>query len=456
MIHGVPPTVDEIRAGATLDGASSDEDAEVFSMVDESSRTYEQIASEPLDNLLKAIGAIEQMINVVGITKAGFMLDELVDAVRDLKPDAIAIARISDKLNNGPFKDSCGQKFLEACELAPPLPKFSPLTMRALLTMPPKQWIINQVLGKGDLGMIYGAPGCGKTFVVIDMIFAACLGQQFAMRFGVDQPLNVAYCAGEGISGLPNRFAAAAEFYENEDIPNFTFFAVTPQLYTGEDVAFETNIRQFVSEWKGRQAEGQAEPLDMLVIDTLHSATAGADENSAKDMGLVLKLAKDAATELGCAVLLVHHTNKGGTAERGSSALRGAMDCMIEIRRISDTGTKAVMHCAKLKDDEAWKDQTLDLIESGDSVRVWWDLPSESGLTGKGAESKVKMLAFMQSQPNKKFTAKILGEVAGASQSQAIKVLAKMVSDGECVSELMDTTKPNSNRNPLTYKVLPI
>ena len=56
------------------------------------------------------------------------------------------------------------------------------------------------------------------------------------------------------------------------------------------------------------------------------------------------------------------------------------MDCMIEIKRISEnnTSTKEVMHCAKLKDGEAWKDQTFDLAAMGESVRVWWDEPSEA------------------------------------------------------------------------------
>jgi hypothetical protein len=62
--------------------------------------------------------------------------------------------------------------------------------------------------------MIYGAPGCGKTFVVIDMIMRLCTGQQWANRFCVQRCLNVAYCAGEGLGGLPSRFAAIAEHYD--------------------------------------------------------------------------------------------------------------------------------------------------------------------------------------------------------------------------------------------------
>ena len=332
-------------------------------------------------------------------------------------------------------------------------PTFTPLTFEELLNLPAKTWLIDQVIGPGDIAMLYGGPGSGKTFVIIDLIMAACTGTQWADRFPVARPLAVAYCAGEGVSGLPTRFAAAAQHFGVQTLPSFSFFKMIPQLYS-EEATEIISINQFVREWQGRQAAGKTQPLDILVIDTLHTATTAADENSARDMGKVLHACRWAAHELGCAVLLVHHTNKNGTAERGSSALRGAMDCMIEIRRISDTGTKAVMSCAKLKDGEGWKDQTFDLTAMGESVRVWWDEPNDSGqIGGKEDEHRQTMLDFMTNQPGVKLTAKVLAESAGIAQGHAIRLLSRMVSNGECKSELMDTTKQNSNRNPLTYFV---
>ena len=331
---------------------------------------------------------------------------------------------------------------------------FTPYSFNDLLAMPPKEWLIDQVLGPGDIAMVYGGPGSGKTFVVIDLIMAACMGKQWAMRFDVARRLTVAYCAGEGAGGLPARFAAAAHHHDIDELPNFTFYKHVPQLFLNGESTADVSIRQFVAEWQARQATRLAGALDLLIIDTLATASTDADENSSRDMGKVLQACRLATLELGCAIVLVHHTNKNGTAERGSSALRGAMDCMIEIRRKSDTGTKAVMTCAKLKDGEGWRDQTFDLTAMGESVRVWWDEPNDSGqIGGKEDEYRATMLEFMTSKPGVKLTAKILAEVAGVEQSNAIRLLSKMVSDGECKSELMDTSKQNSNRNPLTYSV---
>lgn len=47
---------------------------------------------------------------------------------------------------------------------------FTPCSFDELLEMPAKEWLLDQVFGAGDVGMVYGPPGCGKTFVVIEMI----------------------------------------------------------------------------------------------------------------------------------------------------------------------------------------------------------------------------------------------------------------------------------------------
>ena len=347
-------------------------------------------------------------------------------------------------------------------EPKPVNPVFVPYSFDDLMNMPEKEWLIDQVVGAGDVGMIYGAPGCGKTFVGINMIVSACIGSSWAGRFEIQRPLNVAYCAGEGISGLPARFRAATEILNLEvggkrshvtRLPNFTFFKTMPQLYTDDDPLSVVSIRQFVTEWIARQVLGNAAPLDILFVDTMHTATTAADENSAKDMGKVLSLCRWAANELKCAVVLVHHSNKAGNAERGSSALRGAMDFMIEVKRISETGTKGMIHCAKLKDGEQWKDQTFDLhaVEDCGSVCVLWDEPNDGIAKGKEEEYRALMIAFMNQQPGVKMTAKTLSDVAGIEQRHAIRLLSKLVDEGKCARELMDTTKQSSNRNPLLY-----
>ncbi|MFZ4659381.1 MAG: AAA family ATPase [Caldilineaceae bacterium] len=333
-------------------------------------------------------------------------------------------------------------------------PVFTPYSFDELMAMPEKEWIIDQVAGRRDVGMIYGVPGCGKTFVGINMIVSACTGSQWAGRFSIERPLNVAYCAGEGVSGLPARFRAATEAVGITRLPNFTFFKTIPQLYTDEDSVTSATVRQFVTEWKARQEAGQAEPLDIVFIDTLHTATTAADENSAKDMGKVLHLCRWAANALDCAVMLVHHSNKAGTGERGSSALRGAMDFMIEIRRASEDNTKGSMHCAKLKDGEQWKEQAFDLhaVEGCNSVFVLWDEPGDiNPAAGAKSADKMALLAEMERYPGQRFTVKRLAEAIDQKENYTRNLLNEIEKSGMCQRELSNPNQKESSRNPWVF-----
>jgi len=328
---------------------------------------------------------------------------------------------------------------------------FTPYSFDEFLKMPPKEWLLDQVFGAGDIGMFYGTPGCGKTFLIIDMIMSLCTGSRWANRFDVQRPLYVAYCAGEGIGGLPSRFRAIARHYGVADLDNFAFYPIPPQLY--DDNATAT-INHFCNEWKARQGAKEVAPLDVLIIDTLHTATITADENSAKDMGKVLHLCRWVASELGCAVILVHHTNKSGASERGSSALRGGMDFMIKIEKIDGVKVHAVMSCDKLKDGEQWKNQSFSLQPQVEckSAYVTWNNPSSlTQIKGAKASDKEKLKAEMKRYPGKRFTCKSLSESIAQSQAHTRVLLNELEGVGECQRELLDQTKKSSNRNPWVY-----
>lgn len=369
------------------------------------------------------------------------------------------MTKTADEYMNGASAVNEPKNGAPGSESKPVNPVFIPYSFDDLMNMPEKEWLIDQVVGAGDVGMIYGAPGCGKTFVGINLIVSACIGSSWAGRFDIQRPLNVAYCAGEGVSGLPARFRAATEILRLDGsghvtrLPNFTFFKTMPQLYTDDDPLSVVSIRQFVTEWIARQVLGNAAPLDILFVDTMHTATTAADENSAKDMGKVLSLCRWAANELKCAVVLVHHSNKAGNAERGSSALRGAMDFMIEIRRISETSAKGLMHCAKLKDGEAWKDQTFDLhaVEDCGSVCVLWDEPNDgSQLVGAKAADKAVLLSEMQQYSDQRFTVKRLAEAIDKKENYTRNLLLELEKSGLCKRELSKPGK-ESSRNPWVY-----
>lgn len=331
---------------------------------------------------------------------------------------------------------------------------FKPLTLSEFRKRPPKQWLVDQIFGAGDLLMLYGASGSGKSFIVIDLIFAACLGETWAGRFAVARPLNVAYCAGEGLSGLPARFdAAARHFGVPDDMKGLTLYETVPDLWHAHmddvDTMLTETIEAFVYEWQDRQRNEGAAALDLLVIDTLHTACDGADENTSRDMGRVLKLAKFAAKTLGCAVLLVHHANKANTGERGSGALRASMDTMIETEVVKGI---RVMSCEKVKDGEAWKPQSYELIPLIDTTSAyvsWGDAGGKGDDDDRGTKRAV--LDYLRANRGQRFTRV---EIATAVKHD-IKSVGNRIGELK-EEELIDWVKddgPVSKANPWKYFV---
>jgi hypothetical protein len=118
------------------------------------------------------------------------------------------------------------------------------------------------------------------------------------------------------------------------------------QLLDAEDV--DALVRQI-------QAVNVAPTL--IILDTLNRCFAGGEENSAKDVGLLIAAAQrlqvEANPERPCTVLIVHHTGKSDLSDaRGSSALRGGMDSMVTLAR--NNGVIQVQS-VKQKDDEDFR-----------------------------------------------------------------------------------------------------
>jgi AAA domain len=132
---------------------------------------------------------------------------------------------------------------------------------------------------------------------------------------------------------------------------------------------------------------------DLIVLDTLARLIPGADENSAQYMGKAVAAIDRLRGQTSATVLLIHHTVKAGTSERGSGALRGAADVMIECSRGDFSGLVS-LKCGKMKDAEPFPDATLGLEKitlgpSSSSLAVadWKEaFEANSGLANKAHE----------------------------------------------------------------------
>lgn len=290
-------------------------------------------------------------------------------------------------------------------------------TVGEFLERPPKQWLVDKVLGVQDFALLYGESGHGKTHVGLDFAYACATGAAtFADTFTIARPLSVAYASGEGIGGLTDRLRAVSGYYGRTDVPLYLFSDI-PQLFAAGS---ESGAIAFVAAWQDLAAAGRVpQQLDVLILDTLHNATAGADENSARDAGITqaaLRLLRD---KLGCAVLLLHHANKSGNSERGSTALRASCDTVL---RAQKTGHSYTLACEKLKDAESWQALSFDLVAVNNctSVRVFWQGQAQPLAQTGRSKLEARIMAHLDKQAGKRYTA---DEVAKAIKEDSRTVV---------------------------------
>lgn len=208
------------------------------------------------------------------------------------------------------------------------------LGVNDLEKLPPPDPLIDGLLMRDSLAVLWGKPGCGKTFLALDWALSVATGNWW-MGHALDRG-NVLYLAAEGSAGLQQRVEAWKVDHKIHQIDNATFLPEAVNLLDGSWVA------AMVSEAK------RLHP-DYIVIDTLARVMVGGDENTSRDVGLVVAAADRMRKATGACVQLVHHDTKAGGTMRGSSALLGAADTSIEV---STEGTTLTVKCEKQKEAE--------------------------------------------------------------------------------------------------------
>lgn len=261
------------------------------------------------------------------------------------------------------------------------------LTPDELAKQPPIQWLLDGILPRGVLAEMHGAPSVGKSLLALH--FAARVSPR-----GV-----VVYVAAEGGAGYPARMAAWSALHGEPFPRDVLVFPHAVNLLDAAAVgAFGTALLAV------RPA--------LVVIDTLARCIVGAEENSAREIGMVINHCTGLVNALKTTVLLVHHTRKQGGTERGSSALRGACDVMLDVER---TGKLLTVRCAKMKDAVEFTPFDMTIVPAGDSVAL---LPADD------APASTPDLATLSVAQRKVLT--LLAEAYAqdsASQSQLVRDL---------------------------------
>lgn len=218
---------------------------------------------------------------------------------------------------------------------------------------PQHEWLIKGVITRGEVCMLAGPSGSGKSFAAIDAAMAVARGVPWFGRKTLHG--GVIYQAGESARGVRRKRLPAYRKHHGvgpeDDVP-FVLLQRPIDLYASDDDA--TALMAEIEHWRGELSHG----LELLVVDTFSAAIPGADENQAKDITPVLQRCQRIATKCAISVLLVHHMNAGGEKVRGSTAIQANLDSVLlctKTDRVHSNGRKIreiTMKKAKDENDE--------------------------------------------------------------------------------------------------------
>jgi hypothetical protein len=226
-----------------------------------------------------------------------------------------------------------------------------------LLNQTPPAAVIDDRVFTSTLVSLYGPPGVGKTFLAQDLAYCVASGEPW-LGATVERSGAAIYIAAEGAGGLTLRVRA---WKTHHGLP----LDLPVGVWT---IPTAINLMELSETQRLLDAIRPLSP-QLIVFDTLARCLVGGDENSAKDMGLMVQHCDLLRTELAAVVVLVHHTQKNGPTERGSGALRGACDTMLELTSTDDL---LMLSCDKQKDAAPFRavSLTLHAIRGTDSCVV--------------------------------------------------------------------------------------
>lgn len=194
------------------------------------------------------------------------------------------------------------------------------LTTEAIRNLPPPDHLIAGYLNRNSLATLYGPSGGGKTFLALDWALHTATGSHW--QHADTKPGPVLYMIAEGATGIGRRLDAWQTHHKIHQLDQFapiTWIPHAVNLADRLDVAALRTITQEIA------------PA-LIIIDTLARCTVGVEENSARDVGVVIDNLDTLRRATGACVLTIHHTGKDlANGARGSSALRAAMDTEIEL-----------------------------------------------------------------------------------------------------------------------------
>lgn len=198
------------------------------------------------------------------------------------------------------------------------------ISIDAIGTPPPRKPLIQDIMYEGELSLVYGASGSGKSAIVTSMLALASIKQDI----GPYQSgwIDVYWFPTENPNEHCRRLVAMRDKNtEKYGVIGTHYVTRDPLTLVGPNSAKHVEyISEFIE-------ENRSFASPVMVVDTLNQSMPGAEENSSTSMSeVVANLKAIQANHPRLHVMTIHHSGKKKeNGPRGHSSLFAAMDtCM--------------------------------------------------------------------------------------------------------------------------------
>jgi KaiC/GvpD/RAD55 family RecA-like ATPase len=234
-------------------------------------------------------------------------------------------------------------------------------------------YLVKGIFDRGQIVVVWGAPGSGKTFAAISLAAHIGAGVMWCGR-RVRKGSVLYVCAESTRARLENRLYALGNKYPELADSQVLWCPISADLLHGQQ-----DLVDVIS-----AAKRLTDPA-LIVIDTLAVTFGGGNENGTEDMNQYVSNMKRIRQETQAAVLIVHHCGKDeAKGMRGHSSLLGALDSELVIER-QGAGPR-LMKAGKLREGDSFCDlfgfdlevRVIGLDPEGDIVDTCVMVPSET------------------------------------------------------------------------------
>lgn len=286
------------------------------------------------------------------------------------------------------------------------------LSAEQLDDIPPPEPLIKGYLVRDSLARINGPSGHGKSFVALDMAIHVALGRRWHGK-AVHQG-KVIYIVAEGARGIRQRVRA----WEKNHVAKITNIGFLPR---------PVQVLDRADEWTPLVEVCREEKPALIIVDTQARVTVGVEENSATEMGVVVHQMERLRAATEACVLLIHHEGKGDRGGRGSSAIKGAMQTELSVRK---DGLRFIVETDKQKDDLELEDlelkgRVIELGEDDEGNRITSLvlIDSDAGWTDAELSGTISPAVDGSLQDQLESSSSEVFDLVGGTQAQHRKVL---------------------------------